>query len=80
MNLQERKDLLVQLGNFMASHDEAWQTPKRKSSAANAWFIPEFVELSVNNIVQQFLTEEELQKVIDDYSLEDSPVPKKWAL
>ena len=43
MNLQERKDLLVQLGNFMASDDEVWQTAKRKAVAANGWFIPEFV-------------------------------------
>jgi len=77
MNLQERKDLLVQLGNFMASDDEAWQTAKRKAAAANGWFIPEFIDLSIYNIVEQFLGENELQKLIDDYGLEENPAPKK---
>ena len=77
MNLQERKDLLVQLGYFIASEDEGWQTAKRKAAAANGWFIPEFIELSVNNIVEQFLSEEELNKLIDTYDLDDNPAPKK---
>jgi hypothetical protein len=77
MNLQERKDLLVQLGDFLASDDETWQETKRNATASNAWFIPEFIELSVNSIVQQFLADEELQKIIDEYELEENLAPKK---
>src|SRR5215203_2585702 len=80
MNLQERKNLLVQLGNFMASEEEAWQTAKRQAAATNGWFIPEFIDLSVKNIVDQFLGEEELQELIDKYRLDDNPAPKKLGI
>ena len=45
MNLQERKDLLVKLGNFMQSDDEAWQAAKQRATRENAWFLPEFITL-----------------------------------
>ena len=56
MNLQERKDLLVSLGALMISGDEEWQAAKRKATAQNAWFIPGFIDLAVNNIARQFLS------------------------
>ena len=80
MNLQERKDLFVQLGRFMQSDDEAWQQAKRKATNENAWFLTEFIELSINNICQQFLTAEKLQFLIDRYALTDNISPKKVGL
>jgi hypothetical protein len=77
MNLQERKDLLVQLGHFMQTDDEAWQAAKRKATNENPWFLPEFIQLSVNNICRRFLTEETLQLFINHYQLTDNPAPKK---
>jgi hypothetical protein len=77
MNLQERKDLLVRLGKFMSSDDEAWQDAKRKATAENPWFIPEFIELSVTNIAGQFLTEDGLQKLTTQYNLSENLSPKR---
>ncbi len=77
MNLQERKDLLVQLGQFMQTDDEAWQAAQRKATNENQWFLPQFIELSVNNICEQFLTAEKLQTLIDRYQLSSNPSPKK---
>lgn len=77
MNLQERKDLMVQLGRFMQTDDEAWQGAKQKATHENPWFLPEFIQLSVNNISGQFLAEEKLQSLIDRYQLTDNPSPKK---
>ncbi|HUC81061.1 MAG TPA: hypothetical protein VMR70_09100 [Flavisolibacter sp.] len=77
MNLQERKDLMVQLGRFMQTDDEAWQGAKRRATNENPWFLPEFIDLSVSNIANQFLTEESLQSLIDRYHLTDNTGPKK---
>jgi hypothetical protein len=80
MNLQERKDLLVQLGRFMQTGDEGWQAAKRKATNENPWFLPQFIELSVNNICRQFLEEEKLQSLIDQYELGENLSPKKVGL
>ncbi|WP_121356501.1 acyl-CoA reductase [Flavisolibacter nicotianae] len=78
MNLQERKEILVRLGNYLRAADEDWQRATKKASAENAWFTPEFIALSVNNISRQFLTEQSLQDLIDRYSIpSDNPSPKK---
>jgi hypothetical protein len=69
MNVQQRKSLLVQLGNYMAGNAPAWQTAKEKATAENPWFIPEFIELSVSNIVGQFLQPGVLDEMISRYRL-----------
>jgi hypothetical protein len=80
MNLQERKDLLVQLGHFMQTEDEGWQAAKRKATNENPWFLPQFIDLSVTNICEQFLTEEKLQSLIDRYQLDENLSPRKVGL
>ena len=77
MNLQERKDLLVQLGELMASDNEAWQAAKKKATAANPWFIPEFIDLSVKNITAEFLSSRKLQDLIEKYHVKDNHSPKR---
>ena len=77
MNLQERKDLMVQLGRFMQTDDEAWQAAKRKATNENPWFLPQFIDLAIQNICQQFLSEEKLNLLIDKYQLSDNDHPKK---
>jgi hypothetical protein len=69
MNLQERKDLLVQLGEYMLSEDEQWTFFKRKASSENKWFTPEFIELAVKNIAENYLQPEALQSLIDNYKI-----------
>ena len=77
MNLQARKDLMVQLGRFMQTDDEAWQAAKQKATNENPWFLTQFIDLSVGNITEQFLTEEKLQSLIDRYQLGENHNPKK---
>ena len=81
MNVHTRKDLLVKLGNYMQSNDEQWQEAKQKAFEENHWFIPEFIDLSVKNIVQNFLQPQQLEKLIQHYQIEDeNPAPKKVGL
>src|SRR3954469_21915913 len=77
MNVQQRKSLLVQLGNYMAGNAPAWKTAKEKATAENPWFIPEFIELSVSNIVDQFLQPGVQDEMISRYRLtEEITLPK----
>jgi len=78
MNVQQRKALLVQLGNYMSGHDSEWESAKQKATAENPWFTPEFIELSVRNIVERFLQPDALEEMISRYRLaEENPAIKK---
>ena len=71
MNVQQRKDLLVQLGHYMKSNDEPWLSVQRKAFAENNWFTPAFVQLSVENIAANYLSPTALQQLIDQYNIPD---------
>lgn len=78
MNLQERKALLVRLGEYMLGDNEAWKTAQVKAFQENNWFIPEFVQRSVHAIVHTYLQPEALQQLIVQYDLPaTNPSPKK---
>jgi hypothetical protein len=78
MKLQERKELLIQLGHHMQSNEDQWEHVKQRAFSENNWFIPEFVDLSVNNISRNFLQPEQLQQLIKEYNIpEENPSPKK---
>jgi hypothetical protein len=55
MNLADRIKLLAELGNYMKSNNPSWVETKKKATAENPWFIPEFVELAAKNITDNFL-------------------------
>ena len=77
MNLQERINLLSQLGEYMLSEGEPWQDAKEKAVRENSWFIPEFVELATKNIAQSFLEKEALTNWVNHYKLENlNPGPR----
>jgi acyl-CoA reductase LuxC len=81
MQLQERVDLLFRLGEYMQSTDEAWIETKHNASIENGWFIPEFIELSIKNIVSSFLQKNKLQKWAAQYHLpQENASPKNIGL
>lgn len=67
MNLQQRIDLLVRLGEYISANDTAWQQAKEKASTENGWFIPEFIESATANISRQFLQRDPLQAWVSAY-------------
>lgn len=69
MNLSQRKKLLVRLGSYLQGNDEDWQQAKHKAYLENRWFIPEFIELSVNNIARNFLQPHQLEQLIKQYQI-----------
>jgi len=81
MQLQQRIDLLVQIGDYMLQQDESWQRAQRKAHAENNWFIPDFIQLALKNIVNNYLQPAALQQLTQQYKVpNERAIPKKVGL
>ncbi len=69
MELQERINLLVRLGQYMLSENEEWMAIKERASRENPWFVPQFIELAISNICSEFLQKEKLETWAESYNL-----------
>lgn len=76
MNLTERIDLAVELGQYITKNPPEWQLAIEKAGIKNSWFTEEFVNLATTNIVKQFLQKEQLAKWVHHYRLDDNIQPK----
>lgn len=77
MNLQNRIEILVALGEYLSKNDPAWQDAKKQAQAKNPWFTQTFIDLAVGNIVEHYLTVEKLQHWVAQYPLEGHRATKK---
>ena len=77
MNINERIDLLVKLGEYFVLNNKELDAVKQKASEQNPWFSIEFIDLSMKNITQHFLQKNLLKTWIDKYDFDDDPSPKK---
>lgn len=75
MNLAERIDLMTELGTYLNNNSEEWQLIKQKAFEKNSWFTPEFIDLSLKNIAEQFLNKEKLIEWVHHYRLDDNIKP-----
>ncbi len=71
MNVQQRIDLLMQVGDYMREDSEEWKAVKNKAFLQNQWFIPEFIDLSTENICTEFLQKNILEKLVNDYQIDE---------
>lgn len=69
MQLQQRIDLLVRLGEYMQNDNNEFRLVKEKAQRENPWFVTEFIDLSVKNIAVEFLQREKLVSWIKKYDL-----------
>lgn len=69
LNLQQRIDILCRLGDYMLGNEKKWDTAKETASAANPWFIPEFIDHAVKNIATFFLNKPRLEEWLKKYDL-----------
>ncbi len=76
MNLQQRIDIMVELGKYIRQNGELWQHTIEKAYQHNPWFIPDFVQVAANNVSQEFLERSKLENWASHYHL-DSPVSPK---
>ena len=76
MKLQNRIEILLQLRTYLVQNSEEWQNVKHTASIHNGWFTPEFIDLAVQNIVDQFLEKDNLMAWVNHYHLIDAVTPK----
>lgn len=81
MNLQRRTELLEKLGCYMQGNDGHWQLAKQRAYNKNRWFLPEFIDLSIKNIVNNFLQPHQLRQLAERYCVpEENFNPKKTGI
>lgn len=69
MTLQQRIELLAELGRYIQKDSEEWQSVKQRAATANPWFAPEFIEMSGRNIAADFLNKEKLEQWVHHYKI-----------
>lgn len=69
MTLQQRIELLVELGEYIKNNNEDWQLAKEQAVRANHWFIPEFVDTAATNIAHELLDKEKLEQWAAQYQV-----------
>ena len=67
MELEQRINLLRLLGKYMRSEDAVFKEIKNKAHNLNPWFIPEFINMAINNIANEFLEQDKLTEWIKKY-------------
>ena len=76
MNLQNRIDLLVELGQYLQQNSPEWIETMQKAENKNPWFIQPFIQTAVDNIFRQYLQQQLLEKWAGHYHLNDSIQPQ----
>lgn len=80
MKLQNRIELLEQLKKYLNENDAGWQAAKEQATRMNGWFTPEFIDLAVKNITEQFLDAGKLDAWIKHYHIDDTISPKNTGI
>ena len=76
MNIKERINLLVKLGDYLLMNNDDLQSVKEKARIQNAWFTEEFINLAIENIAKNFLQKDLLKDWVGQYQLSDNVQPK----
>jgi hypothetical protein len=76
MTVNDRINLLVQLGKYIKQNSQPWQQTKEQAYIANPWFIPEFIEQSTQAIATYFLQKDVLISFANQYAFKDELTPK----
>ena len=76
MKLQNRIKILDRLKEYLSENTAEWQDAKTQAYQKNGWFTPEFIDLSVSNIIEHFLQPDQLLAWAKHYSLDDNISPK----
>ncbi|SFW75473.1 acyl-CoA reductase [Chitinophaga sancti] len=67
MSSTEKVAALVRLGQYLTSEDPALETVKERAFQANGWFTPEFINLALRQISDNFLEAAHLNSWINAY-------------
>ncbi|HNP54519.1 MAG TPA: acyl-CoA reductase [Ferruginibacter sp.] len=76
MNLQQRIDLFAALGNYLRQSPDSWLEARRRAGAVNPWFTESFVQLALDNIIEQYLEPTKLNAWAEAAQVADQHQPK----
>jgi hypothetical protein len=77
MDLQQRVNILVRLGEYMQNDAEIFEAVKKKAERVNLWFTHEFIGLAVENIADNFLQKNKLEQWIQHYKTNEDEATSK---
>ncbi len=78
MILQERIQIMSELGRYMAGNDPEWLAVQERAGRENTWFIPRFVDAAIRAIVEDMLDPGLLEKWTARYQLPaENPRPQR---
>ena len=80
MNIEERINILLKLKKYLKSEDDNLKNTKLEAKIANAWFNDEFINLSINNICNEFLEKDKLENWIKHYNINNESSEKTIGL
>ena len=69
MNLQERIEILIKLGNYLNTDTPEWTAVKAAAERQNGWFTQLFIDHAVTNITTHFLNADKLNAFVAGYSI-----------
>jgi hypothetical protein len=67
MNIQQKIDSLVALGNYLLTPSSTLEQAIQQAYIHNGWFTPSNTAMAINNIATQFLTNNTLQQFVSTY-------------
>lgn len=67
MNLEEIKAALVKWGKQLQNDDPQFKAVREQAYHVNQWFIPEYIQKSLDNIIQNFLQPQKLDQWTEMY-------------
>ena len=76
MDLQERINLMAQIGEYFKADNEEWQEVKQKAFYKNGWFTPEFTQYAALQLANNFLDKTKLEEWVSHYHIDDNITPK----
>lgn len=80
MNLQQRLEILSQLGEYISAQSPEWQAACQRAEQQNNWFTQAFIKSSADAIAKNFLPLTKLHDWADYYHLDDNIQPKTVGL
>ncbi len=69
LSAAQRIELLVRLGHYMNSNELAWMDIQDRAVGANQWFTAAHISLAVEQIADEFLQKDKLEKWLSGYKL-----------
>lgn len=75
MDLQERINLMSQLGDYLLKKETGWKEVSKLASHKNGWFIEDFINNAADEIATQFLQRDKLQEWAAHYHLNNAITP-----